>query len=211
MILVIIIIEMNKIKKVGGKRMLNIIWPLFIIISLIYAICFGKINEVNLAIFDSVENAVQISIKLLGTICLWNGIIKIATNTTLIDRLKKILKPLLKFLFPDIEEADKAYGEISMNIVANILGLGNAATPLGLNAMKSMQKRNKEKQELSNSMAMFILINTASIQIIPTTVIAIRTSLGSKNPTGMILAVWIATIGAATSAIIMAKILMKRW
>lgn len=211
MILVIIIIEMNKIKKVGGKRMLNIIWPLFIIISLIYAICFGKVNEVNLAIFDSVENAVQISIKLLGTICLWNGIIKIATNTTLIDRLKKILKPLLKFLFPDIEEADKAYGEISMNIVANILGLGNAATPLGLNAMKSMQKRNKEKQELSNSMAMFILINTASIQIIPTTVIAIRTSLGSKNPTGMILAVWIATIGAATSAIIMAKILMKRW
>lgn len=211
MILVIIIIEMNKIKKVGGKRMLNIIWPLFIIISLIYAICFGKINEVNLAIFDSVENAVQISIKLLGTICLWNGIIKIATNTTLIDRLKKILKPLLKFLFPDIEEADKAYGEISMNIVANILGLGNAATPLGLNAMKSMQKRNKEKQKLSNSMAMFILINTASIQIIPTTVIAIRTSLGSKNPTGMILAVWIATIGAATSAIIMAKILMKRW
>lgn len=211
MILVIIIIEMNKIKKVGGKRMLNIIWPLFIIISLIYAICFGKVNEVNLAIFDSVENAVQISIKLLGTICLWNGIIKIATNTTLIDRLKKILKPLLKFLFPDIEEADKAYGEISMNIVANILGLGNAATPLGLNAMKSMQKRNKEKQKLSNSMAMFILINTASIQIIPTTVIAIRTSLGSKNPTGMILAVWIATIGAATSAIIMAKILMKRW
>lgn len=202
---------MNKIRKVGGKQMLNIIWPLFIIISLIYAICFGKVNEVNLAIFDSVENAVQISIKLLGTICLWNGIIKIATNTTLVDRLNKKLKPLLKFLFPDIEETDKAYGEISMNIVANILGLGNAATPLGLNAMKSMQKENKEKRKLSNSMAMFILINTASIQIIPTTVIAIRTSLGSKNPTGMILAVWIATIGAAISAIIMAKILMKRW
>lgn len=202
---------MNKIRKVGGKQMLNIIWPLFIIISLIYAICFGKVNEVNLTIFDSVENAVQISIKLLGTICLWNGIIKIATNTTLVDRLNKKLKPLLKFLFPDIEETDKAYGEISMNIVANILGLGNAATPLGLNAMKSMQKENKEKRKLSNSMAMFILINTASIQIIPTTVIAIRTSLGSKNPTGMILAVWIATIGAAISAIIMAKILMKRW
>ena len=98
-----------------------------------------------------------------------------------------------------------------MNIVANIMGLGNAATPIGLNAMKSMQKNNKEKDKLSDSMAMFILINTASIQIIPTTVIAIRTSLGSNNPTGMILAVWIATLGAAISAIVMAKILMKRW
>lgn len=191
--------------------MLNIIWPLFIIISLIYAICFGKVDEVNLAIFDSVENAVQISIKLLGTICLWNGIIKIATNTRLVEKLKRLLKPLLKFLFPDIKETEKAYGEISMNIVANIMGLGNAATPIGLNAMKSMQKNNKEKDKLSDSMAMFILINTASIQIIPTTVIAIRTSLGSNNPTGMILAVWIATLGAAISAIIMAKILMKRW
>jgi len=191
--------------------MLNIIWPLFIIISLIYAICFGKVDEVNLAIFDSVENAVQISIKLLGTICLWNGIIKIATNTRLVEKLKRLLKPLLKFLFPDIKETEKAYGEISMNIVANIMGLGNAATPIGLNAMKSMQKNNKEKDKLSDSMAMFILINTASIQIIPTTVIAIRTSLGSNNPTGMILAVWIATLGAAISAIVMAKILMKRW
>jgi spore maturation protein A len=191
--------------------MLNIIWPLFIIISLIYAIFFGRVSEVNLSIFDSVENAVQISINLLGTICLWNGIIKIAMNTELVDKLKRLLKPILKVLFPEIKEKDQAYSEISMNIVANIMGLGNAATPLGLNAMKSMQKENLEKDRLSNSMAMFIIINTASIQIIPTTVIAIRTSLGSKNPTGMILAVWIATIGAAVSAIIMSKILMKRW
>lgn len=191
--------------------MLNIIWPLFIIISLIYAIFFGRVNEVNLSIFDSVENAVQISINLLGTICLWNGIIKIAMNTGLVDKLKRLLKPILKVLFPEIKEKDQAYSEISMNIVANIMGLGNAATPLGLNAMKSMQKENLEKDRLSNSMAMFIIINTASIQIIPTTVIAIRTSLGSKNPTGMILAVWIATIGAAVSAIILSKILMKRW
>ncbi len=191
--------------------MLNIIWPLFIIISLIYAIFFGRVSEVNLSIFDSVENAVQISINLLGTICLWNGIIKIAMNTELVDKLKRLLKPILKVLFPEIKEKDQAYSEISMNIVANIMGLGNAATPLGLNAIKSMQKENLEKDRLSNSMAMFIIINTASIQIIPTTVIAIRTSLGSKNPTGMILAVWIATIGAAVSAIIMSKILMKRW
>lgn len=191
--------------------MLNILWPLFIIVSLIYAIVLGRVSEVNLEIFNSVENAVQMSIKLLGTISLWNGIIKIAEKTSLIDKLKKILNPILKFLFPDINENDKAYGEISMNMVANIMGLGNAATPLGLNAMQSMQKQNNNKKELSNSMAMFIIINTASIQIIPTTVIAIRSSLGSNNPTQMILGVWIATIGAAVSAIIITKILMKRW
>jgi len=191
--------------------MLNIIWPLFIIISLIYAIVFGRISEVNIAIFNSVDNAVQITIKLMGTICLWNGIIKIAEKTSMIENLKKVLRPIFRFLFPDIKENDKAYGEISMNMVANIMGLGNAATPLGLNAMKSMQKNNKNKKELSNSMAMFIIINTASIQIIPTTVIGIRSSLGSENPTQMILAVWCATIGAAVSAIILTKILMKRW
>ena len=191
--------------------MLNIIWPIFIIISFIYAICFGRINEVNLAIFDSVENAVQISIKLLGTMCMWNGIIKIVEKTSLIDKLKKLLRPFFKYVFPDINEQDKTYGEISMNVVANILGLGNAATPAGLNAMKSMQKDNKDKKTLNNSMAMFIILNTASIQIIPTTVIAIRSSLGSKNPTGMIIAVWIATACAAISAILLTKILMKRW
>lgn len=191
--------------------MLNIIWPLFIIVSLIYAICLGKINEVNLAIFDSVEQAVQLSIKLLGTMCLWNGIIKIAEKTSIMSKLKKMLRPVLRFLFPDINENDKAYGEISMNMVANIMGLGNAATPLGLNAMKSMQKGNKDKKVLSNSMAIFIIINTASIQIIPTTVIAIRSSLGSSNPTKMILAVWLATLGAAISAIVLSKILIKRW
>lgn len=191
--------------------MLNIIWPLFISISIIYALCLGRIEDINFAIFDSVENAVQMSIKLIGTICLWNGIIRIAEKSSMVDKLKKFLNPLLKFLFPDINKGEKAYGEISMNIVANIMGLGNAATPLGLNAMKSMQKKNKNKKELSNSMAMFIILNTASIQVIPTTVIAIRSSLGSNNPTGMILAVWIATVGAAFSAIIISKILMKRW
>ena len=191
--------------------MLNIIWPLFIIISIIYALCLGKIENINFAIFDSVENAVQMTIKLLGTICLWNGIIKIAKKTKKIKKLKKILNPILRFLFPDIPKGEKAYGEISMNIVANMMGLGNAATPVGLNAMKSMQKKNKDKKILSNSMAMFIILNTASIQIIPTTVIAIRSSLDSKNPTGMILAVWVATIGAAIAAVTVSKLLMKRW
>ena len=95
-------------------------------------------------------------------------------------------------------------------MIANILGLGNAATPLGLKAMDSMQKINKDKSKLSNSMAMFILINTASLQIIPTTVIAIRSSLNSENPTKIIFAVWIATLAAFTTVIIAGKLLIKR-
>lgn len=191
--------------------MLNKIWPVFIIISIVYGILIGKINEINMSIFNSVDNAVETTIKLVGTICLWNGIIKVIEKTSLINTLKKILKPILKIIFPEIKEESKEYGEISMNIIANILGLGNAATPIGINAMKSMQEANKDKRKLNNSMALFIIINTASIQIIPTTVIAIRTALGSSNPTQIIPAVWIATICSATTAILMAKILMKRW
>lgn len=163
--------------------MLNIIWPFFIIISFIYAIFTGNVASINNSIFDSASDAVQLCITFLGTLCLWNGIINIATKTSLIEKLTNLLRPFMKFLFPDISPKDSVYKEISMNIIANLLGLGNAATPLGLKAMKSMQKQNKNKDTLSNSMAMFIILNTASIQIIPTTVVAIRSSLGSNNPT----------------------------
>lgn len=191
--------------------MLNIIWPIFIIVSFIYAILNGRVAEVNNSIFESTKLAVELSISLLGTICLWNGIMQIATKTSIVKHLSKLLNPIIKRLFPDINKEEKVHEEITMNMIANIMGLGNAATPLGLKAMKSMQKKNKDKNRLSNSMAMFILINTASIQLIPTTVIAIRSSLGSNNPTAMIIPVWIATICAAVAAIVSAKILMKRF
>ena len=191
--------------------MLNFIWPAFIIISFIYGICFGNIAETNIAIFKSTEDAVNLCIRLLGTICLWNGIMKIAENTSIIDILKKILRPILKILFPKINEKDEAYTAISMNVVANVMGLGNAATPMGLKAMKALQKINTDKKKLSNEMAIFIVLNTASIQIIPTTIIAIRNSLGSNNPTAILLPVWGATICAAIAAITSAKIITKKW
>jgi spore maturation protein A len=189
--------------------MLNIVWPIFIIISFSYAIFFGNLNNLNSEIFASTESAIKLSINLLGTICLWNGIMQIASKTSIIDKLTKFLKPVINFLFPELRKNSKIQKEISMNMVANILGLGNAATPLGLKAMKSMQEENKQKDRLTDSMAMFIVINTASIQIIPTTVIAIRNSLGSENPTSIIFPVWIATICAAVAGIIAVKILIN--
>lgn len=190
--------------------MLNKIWPFFIIISFIYAIYSGNISNVNNAIFDSAEQTVNLCLTMFGTLCLWNGIMKIATQTSMIEKLTKFLKPVISFIFPEIKNDKKISKEISMNMVANILGLGNASTPLGLKAMDSMQKINKDKTKLSNSMAMFILVNTASLQIIPTTVISIRSSLGSQEPTKIIFAVWIATIAAFATAIIVGKILIKK-
>ena len=191
--------------------MLNKIWPVFIIVAYIYAILNGNVDKINNSIFESTSSAVQLSITFLGTICLWNGIMKIAQNTSIITKLTQILKPVINFLFPEMKSNEKAKEEISMNIIANMLGLGNAATPLGLKAMKTMQKDNMEKDTVSNSMAMFIVLNTASLQLIPTTVIAIRSSLNSENPTSIIIPVWIATILAAIAGITTAKILMKKY
>lgn len=190
--------------------MMNIIWPTFIIVSFIYAIFTGRVNEINSGIFASVSDAVELSLTFLGTICLWNGIMEIVKRTTLIEKLTKFLNPIIKLLFPELKNNQNAKSEISMNIIANILGLGNAATPLGLKAMKTMQKENPKKDTLSNEMAMFIVLNTASLQLIPTNVIAIRTSLNSSNPTQIILPVWIATIVAAIVGVIATKIIMRR-
>lgn len=190
-------------------KLLNIVWPIFIILSFIYAIFSGNLDDLNSSIFSSAEEAINLCISLLGTVCLWNGIMQVASTTTLISKLSSLLKPIMKFLFPDIKEDSKIFEEISMNVIANILGLGNAATPLGLIAMKSMQEENLDKKVLTDSMATFIVLNTASIQIIPTTVIAIRSSLGSTNPTGIIFPVWIATICAAIAGITATKIFIK--
>ena len=190
--------------------MLNKIWPFFIIISFIYSIYSGNIFNINNAIFESTDKTVELCLTMFGTLCLWNGIMKIAIKTSLIEKLTKLLRPIISFIFPEIKNDKKITKEVSMNMVSNILGLGNAATPLGLKAMDSMQKINKDKSKLSDSMAMFILINTASLQIIPTTVISIRSSLGSENPTKIIFAVWIATIAAFATPIIAGKFLIKK-
>ncbi len=187
--------------------MLNIVWPIFIIISFSYGIFSGNLENLNSSVFNSVNDAINLTISLLGTMCLWCGIMQIANKTSVINKLTKILEPLIRIIFPKINT--KIEKEISMNMIANILGLGNAATPLGLKAMKSMQEENPKKEILSDSMAMFIIINTASIQIIPTTVIAIRNSMGSSNPTAIVVPIWIASVITATAGIIITKIFIK--
>lgn len=189
--------------------MLNILWPFFIIISIFYAILSGNIENINNCIFESAENAVKLTLTLLGATCLWSGIMEIASKTDIIKYLSAILQPIIKKIFYNLDSNKKSYNNIIMNIIANILGLGNAATPLGLKAMGELQKENANKDELSDNMMMLIVLNTASLQVIPTTVIAVRKSLRSNNPTQIIFPVWIATVCAAVVGILVAKIIIK--
>lgn len=191
--------------------MLNKIWPAFLIISFIYAILNGNIEEFNNSIFTSCAQTVDLILKLFGTMCLWNGLMKIVQETSLMKKLTKFISPLMKILFPKMKKEDKEYKEITINIIANLLGIGNAATPLGLKAMQTMQEKNPQKDKITDSMTMFIVLNTASIQLIPSTVIAVRASLGSVNPSQIIVPVWIATIAADVAGIVASKILMKKF
>lgn len=187
--------------------MLNILWPIFIILSIIYSIISGNVENINKAITSSTENAITITITLIGSTCLWSGIMEIASNTKLIDFLTSLLKKIIKKLFSNINE--KAQKKIIMNIIANILGLGNAATPLGLQAMEELQKDNIQKDKLSDNMMMLIILNTASLQIIPTTVISIRTALNSEDPTKIIFPVWVSTICSIIVGIMMTKLIIR--
>lgn len=190
--------------------MLNKIWPFFIIVSVVYALFSGKIEYINNEIFESADGAIKLIISLFGTMCLWSGIMNIISNTSIIDKFCNMLNPLINLLFPELKNNRKIKKEISMNMTANFFGLGNAATPLGLKAMDSMKKLNGGKEELSDSMKIFLLINTASIQFIPTTIFSIRKSLESQNPTKILIPVWCSTICAAVCGVLALKILLKK-
>ena len=174
--------------------MLNLIWCFFILISIVYSFFSGNYIEVNKSIFSSIETTKDLILMLFFNICFWSGIINIIKNTKFINVLKKVLKPILKIIFPKIDSNSEVFDDISMNVVSNLLGLGNASTPAGLKAMEKLQTNNKNRSKLSNEMLLFILINTASIQIIPTNIIGIRMGLGSENPTGIIIGVWFSSI-----------------
>ncbi len=189
--------------------MLNFIWCFFIIISIIYSIICGNFTNVNNSIFESMESTVSLIISLFGSMCFWNGIMNIVKNTTLINKINFFINPLIKFLFKDIDENSELHRNISMNMTSNLLGLGNSATPCGLKVIEEMQKENKNKDKLTNNQILFILINTASIQLIPTTIISIRTSLNSKNPSIIILSVWFASIITFIFIIFFTKIYFK--
>ena len=166
--------------------MINYIWAFFIIIGIIYGIFTGNIKTINDTLINSGTSAIEMIFKLIPLMCLWLGIMNIAKDSGLIDILAKKLNRVLKILFPEIPENHEALTYISSNIIMNMLGVGNAATPFGLKAMKEMQKLNKNKDVASRSMITFLVINTSSVTIIPTTIISFRILNNSLNPTGVV-------------------------
>lgn len=191
--------------------MLNYIWGIMIIVGIIVGVFTGRIEEVTQSIINSSREAVNLVISMLGIIATWTGIMKVAEKAGIIDDLSNKMKPLLKWLFPEIPPNHKANKYIATNIIANVLGLGWAATPAGLMAMKELQTLNKNKQTASNSMCMFIIINISSIQLLSINIIAYRTQYGANDPTDIILPTLIATTFSTIIAIIFAKFEGRRY
>jgi len=187
--------------------MLNYIWFGMMLISVIAGIVTGRIDAVTAAAIDMAKTAVEISIGLIGIMALWLGIMKIAEASGLIRIIARALKPITIRLFPDVPADHPAIGSIILNMSANILGLGNAATPLGLKAMEELQELNPQKDTATNAMVMFLAINTSSVQlIVPATVVALMGVTTSQIFVPIILA----TTASTVTAIFMARFLQNK-
>ncbi|MGD6804091.1 spore maturation protein [Rossellomorea vietnamensis] len=180
--------------------MVNYIWVGMTIIGLIFAAVNGKMQEVNEAIFQSANEAVTLCIGLVSILVFWLGIMRIAQDSGLLDKLSYLFRPIVRRLFPEVPPDHPAMGYILSNMMANMFGLGNAATPLGIKAMEQLKELNGGRDYASRSMITFLAINTSSLTIIPTTVIAIRMNYDSASPTEIVgptlVATFLSTIGA---------------
>lgn len=193
-------------EKINEERLsLNKIWPWLIIISLVVGIFNGKVEEITTSLFESAKSSIETFINIFGIISLWSGLMNIAEKSKLIEKAQKVVYPAIKFLFPDVPKDSNAIGNIAMNMTANIIGLGNVATPVGLKVMEELQKINPQKDCLSKSMLMFLVLNMSSIQLIPTTVIALRASYGSQNSAEVVIPVIISSFTAVIVGVIIVK------
>lgn len=189
--------------------MMNYIWAFMIVFSIISAFFSGNMQVLSNAIISSATDAVNLCIRLGGTICLWGGLMEIAEKSGLTNAVCRLLSPLLKIVFPKMELKSKTAKAISMNITANMLGLGNAATPLGLEAMKHLQNDNPNKEKASADMIKFVVMNSAAFHLIPTTVAALRRDYGCENPFDIMPSSWISSATALTVGLTAAFLFIK--
>jgi spore maturation protein A len=180
---------------------MNAIWVFLIGVSLVFAAVNGRLESFTRSIFDAARSAVEVSLFLLGIVALWMGITKIIEDSGLIHGLSRIFRPFVSRLFKDIPADHPSITSITLNFLANLFGLGNAATPLGIQAMQDLQKLNKDPDKITSEMMLFVVINTASIQLIPFTAIGILSDFGSKNPSWVVFPTFLATILSAAFAV----------
>ena len=190
---------------------MNYIFFILITISIIIGIFNNTLPDVVNSMLEACNTAVKISFSLIGIMAFWLGIMRIAEKGGLVQFIAKIIHPITKHLFKDVKKDSPAIGDIAMSISANALGLTNAATPIGLKVMKELQEDNPDKESATDSMCMFLGMNTAGFQIIPATVIAVLVGIGAKNPTEIVLPTLIVTTLSFLTAIVTALILRKIW
>ncbi|AKP47648.1 nucleoside recognition domain-containing protein [Bacillus smithii] len=182
--------------------MVNYIWVGMTIIGLLFAMVNGNMDKVNEAIFETAGQAVTLCIGLISVLVFWLGMMRIAQESGLLDKMSKAFRPLVRRLFPEVPPDHPALGYIVSNMMANLFGLGNAATPLGIKAMEQLKKLNGGKEAASRSMITFLAINTSSITLIPTTVIAVRITYHSSSPTEIVGPTLVSTVFSAIFGIL---------
>lgn len=189
--------------------MVNKLWATFIIIGIVYSIFTGNLSIINEEILTSASSSLEMALKIFLVMSLWLGISKIAEESSLLSKFSKFVSKVLKYIFPEIPSNHPSLSYISSNIVANMFGLGNAATPFGLKAMSSLQELNKDKKTASRSMITFLVLNTSGVTIIPTTVISLRMMYKSVNPTSILLPCILITFLSTLGGLVMDRILYK--
>ncbi len=194
--------------------MLNYLWGGMILIAVVYGTLTGHVQDVGNAAIDSSKEAVELCITMLGVMALWTGIMKIAEAAGLMEKFRRVVRPVLRFLFPDVPEDAKVNEYIASNLLANILGLGWAATPFGLKAMAELQKLNiaqgGKKEVASRAMCTFLIINISSLQLIPVNIIAYRSQYGSVNPARIVGPAIIATAVSTLAAVVFVKLTERK-
>lgn len=189
---------------------MNYIWPFLILLSILFAVCTGNVLQVGDAVFSAVTEAVALMIKMLGMFCFWSGMMQIAKTSGLTDWISKLLSPALNRIFPSIRNDTETRNAVSMNITANLLGLGNAATPLGIEAMRRLQTQSKNKSIASNDMVLFVVLNTACIRLIPTTAALLRHEAGATAPMDILPATLLTSFLSCTIGLIAARVFEGR-
>lgn len=186
--------------------MLSYIWGFLVIISLICAVCTGNVSKLSEATLQGASDAITLILTMAGIMCLWSGVMEIGERCGFTSFVSRLLSPALSLLFKKLDKKSEAYKSICMNISANLLGLGNAATPFGLNAMKELDVLNNHSNVASNDMVLFVVMNTASLQLLPTMIGTLRQSFGSKTPFDVIPCIWISSASALAVALALAVI-----
>lgn len=191
--------------------MINYIFGIFIIVGILYSLITGNISIINDSLISSGSTAIEMIIKMIPLLCLWLGVMKIAEKSGLLNKVSHLFSKILRPIFPELKKDGKAISYLASNIVMNMLGLGNAATPFGLKAFEEMQKENPKKDTATRSMITFMVMNTASVTIIPTTVISFRMLNNSNNPTQIVGACIITTILSCAFGLLMDRIFYLMW